>query len=434
MEPVQPDDDVVRIKLFNQDKEVVGECVFDRIDEDKVSGWKWWMANGYTMGRKTIDGISHTILMHRLIMDAKEGDIVDHINGEKSNNRRENLQFVTAQQNAQNKDKKPGCASKYYGVKHVEGLRKRPWIAMSAHVHLGFFATEEDAAYAYDCNAKRVYGTNARTNKIAKPIGYVPYAPRAPNNVIINGERAIGLTLLTRNKRIVYNLQMQFQGVRHKKQFTNLEEAKVEYLRLKTLRDNIVPEVVPEIKVEDIKRNADGVAVLVCGKTEALVDDDVYLQYFSAPRGINGQGYPRIMKDGKYQLLHRVVIEALENQTVDHIDQNRVNAQRENLRIVTDSLNAHHRTKKLNATSKYSGVRKQYNKFKVSMVKDGILYYGGSYLCEDLAGFAANQLGILLYGEDANHNDVDVQGYTFVNNRAVPIVDEEPLPKKQKIN
>lgn len=42
-------------------------------------------------------------LMHRLIMRAAVGTIIDHINGDGLDNRRENLRFVTAQENALNR-------------------------------------------------------------------------------------------------------------------------------------------------------------------------------------------------------------------------------------------------------------------------------------------------------------------------------------------
>ncbi len=42
------------------------------------------------------------IFFHRLVLNAKEGEIVDHINGDTLDNRRENLRFVTRSQNATN--------------------------------------------------------------------------------------------------------------------------------------------------------------------------------------------------------------------------------------------------------------------------------------------------------------------------------------------
>lgn len=54
----------------------------------------------------------------------------------------------------------------------------------------------------------------------------------------------------------------------------------------------------------------------------------------------------------------------------------------------------------------------------MSISKDGICYSGGTYENEDLAGFASEQLTKELYREDAHLNNVQLEGYVFVNRRA----------------
>jgi len=68
-----------------------------------LSKWKWctdtskYNRNGYAV--RTSGGYGS---MHRMIMKAPKGTIVDHINGDKLDNRKVNLRFVTASENALN--------------------------------------------------------------------------------------------------------------------------------------------------------------------------------------------------------------------------------------------------------------------------------------------------------------------------------------------
>lgn len=55
--------------------------------------------------------------MHRYILNAKKEDNqIDHINGNRLDNRKSNLHFVTRSQNIQNRNKLSGCTSEYIGV------------------------------------------------------------------------------------------------------------------------------------------------------------------------------------------------------------------------------------------------------------------------------------------------------------------------------
>lgn len=68
-----------------------------------------------------------TMLLHRYVMSAKEGMIVDHINCDKRDARRENLRFVTRSQNAANRVKSRSIisTSKYIGIYS----KRKKWVA-----------------------------------------------------------------------------------------------------------------------------------------------------------------------------------------------------------------------------------------------------------------------------------------------------------------
>jgi len=114
-----------------------------------------------------------TLMMHRIIMNADSKHIVDHIDGNGLNNKKENLRFVTKSQNAQNKRRKSKALSKYKCVRYEATEKnnlKKPWRAYikdpntNKRTTIGFFVTEEEAARAYDKKAIELFGTFAKLN------------------------------------------------------------------------------------------------------------------------------------------------------------------------------------------------------------------------------------------------------------------------------
>jgi hypothetical protein len=108
-----------------------------------------------------------TVAMHREIMNAPKGKLVDHRNSAPQDNRRENLRFATPAENVRNRRKTSSkTSSKYIGV-YRDKPRKR-WVAHLKHknkmIWLGRFDEETDAAKAYDAAAKKYFGEFARPN------------------------------------------------------------------------------------------------------------------------------------------------------------------------------------------------------------------------------------------------------------------------------
>jgi hypothetical protein len=105
------------------------------------------------------------VYLHRLITDAKDGAMVDHINGNKLDNRRENLRLVNTSINEQNK--------KPYGESNLKGVHFNKYAGKwqskitkdGKQGHLGYFDSSEDAARMYNFWALDLYGDNAYTNK-----------------------------------------------------------------------------------------------------------------------------------------------------------------------------------------------------------------------------------------------------------------------------
>ena len=122
-----------------------------------------------------------------------------------------------------------------------------------------------------------------------------------------------------------------------------------------------------------------------------------------------------IIWDKKAQYLHRWLfnLDKDDKRCVDHIDGNKLNCTRENLRLCTVSENMHNRSKigKNGITaSKYKGVvkHKSYpNKWVATCRKDNVVYRIGIYDTEKEAAIAYNNKVKELYNGFATLNIVD---------------------------
>lgn len=100
----------------------------------------------------------------RLIVDAPEGLVVDHINGNPLDNRRENLRLCTVKENNWNRRRRIGGSSRFKGVSRAGNRWKAIIWPNGSQKYLGSYADPEEAARAYDRAAAEEYGEFACLN------------------------------------------------------------------------------------------------------------------------------------------------------------------------------------------------------------------------------------------------------------------------------
>ena len=132
----------------------------------KHLGFKW---NG-TSPHVELNG--HPV--HKIILERKIGrkllptEVTDHKHGNTLDNRRSELRVATRQQNAQNRGMPSNNKCGYKGVHFVVNSGKPGYqaqIGAGGRLHtIGYFDTPEEAARAYDREARKHFGEFARPN------------------------------------------------------------------------------------------------------------------------------------------------------------------------------------------------------------------------------------------------------------------------------
>lgn len=164
--------DIAVIYLTNGGIAIVDADMYDALNQNR---WQRRPDGGVYRGA-IVDGEPTTIFMHRIVNATPEGVDTDHINGFRFDNRRSNLRNANKSTNAANstpRKRKPNSpwSGKYKGVYRRPDCNSKPWVARIGcrenGQHLGYFATQEQAAEAYNKAAISRFGEYAKLNIIS---------------------------------------------------------------------------------------------------------------------------------------------------------------------------------------------------------------------------------------------------------------------------
>ena len=161
---------------------VNGEGLFaicDDCDFALVNQFKWSLsAKGYVQARvparlMTKYNVKGIQLQRLLLWDSiKNNYLVDHINGDKLDNRRQNLRLVTMSQSNMNRKsinfkRRQDIFSKYKGVWWDRNKWRAAITVAGKKIYLGRFFDENEAALAYNKAALLYHGEFACLNRIS---------------------------------------------------------------------------------------------------------------------------------------------------------------------------------------------------------------------------------------------------------------------------
>lgn len=131
----------------------------DETDLPLLEGKKWFCLKTHKKeiyyARAIING--KPVSMHRYIMGAKNGEFIDHINGDGLDNRRSNLRFCTISENNRNKKKMKNNTSGFTGIT-FEANKWRVKVAKDCKdYNIGYFTEISDAILARNNAVKALH-------------------------------------------------------------------------------------------------------------------------------------------------------------------------------------------------------------------------------------------------------------------------------------
>lgn len=138
-------------------------AIVDKADYNWLTKIGSWHFDRYA--KRVVKG-KGVFYMHRLIVPHKNGQHIDHINGNKLDNRRSNLRAISPSENGHNRHV---SKNRYRGVSWDK--RRNKWKAVigfqNQRIDIGRFDSEKEAAIAYNTVAKQLFGEYTHLNDVS---------------------------------------------------------------------------------------------------------------------------------------------------------------------------------------------------------------------------------------------------------------------------
>jgi hypothetical protein len=153
-----------------------GKSAIVSVQDKYIMQYKWYFnaREKYAEHKKIREGKIKKIPMHREIVEVmlgrtlKKDEFIEHINGDKLDNRRENLLYPLTRAERSQRIASRRIPSGYIGVSYQE--KRKKWRAQitinSRKKTIGYYSNPEEAARAYNDAAKEYYKDKALLNKL----------------------------------------------------------------------------------------------------------------------------------------------------------------------------------------------------------------------------------------------------------------------------
>lgn len=329
-------------------------------DKTEVENKQIYFSDTYPYLRVDGKRISlHKFIANRMGLVTCQGEVIDHINGNKFDARRDNLRILNHSQNNQNRVMENKPASGFRGVyKCACGPR---WAARFGTTLIGYFATSEDGANAYDEYIIKFVHRDGQTN--------FEHSEAAKDEIVKSDFEVQATRKFDPEMKGIYwkedsqSYEVRVHGKNVGRMFKELDEAQKarddgykKYTEEKERKRLAVP----------VLLNENGQAIIpLTGKRGigqfCIVDDEMWHELAKSSWNLANTGYPQARINNELWCLHEYLMKDVERDkkvmVIDHINTNKLDNRLSNLRVVSRSENARNLSeetrKKLSDSQKY---------------------------------------------------------------------------------
>lgn len=142
-------------------------------------------------------------------------------------------------------------------------------------------------------------------------------------------------------------------------------------------------------------------------KGDLIILDEEDKPQYKKQRLCLTNGYPSFRRNNKIVYLHRAVMQAADDQFVDHADGNLLNCSRSNLRFVTKQQNNMNRAKNKSNKTGVKGVwfRKDIQKYAAAIEMNGKRKHIGVFQTIQAAKEARKAYAVSMFGKYVRNDD-----------------------------
>ena len=374
-------------------------------EDEYLTKYNWCYRSGYVIEVKTMKRIDSFIIKENFDSTIYA---VDHINRNKLDNRRDNLELVTHEMNNLNSLPHKDSTSIYKGVCFLTDRKK--YQAKFNNINLKNYDTEIDAAKIVDKQAVYMFGMSVYTNfqyTFQELLDMIKGPPPSENKVIkkTNNIDNIPKGITYSDRTGNYNVVKTFNKKTFRKTFTTLNEA-ITYLN-NLIKDN-EKQIIQSTSTPTINEN--NIYYIQIKDKQLYVDENDWQDILSKNIKLNDKGYPyfKNYETKKDILLNEYLYtkhngEIKTNLVIDHINNNILDVRLSNLCIINTS-NTYSNLNEEKEYPIYTNIRR--NPFIVN--NDPYIEYKYIMNCN-------KEITILLSPED----------YDIVNNNRYRIINKE---------
>jgi hypothetical protein len=394
------------ISLKNRKKEIIAYSKVSPEHFEEVNAFKWYKGGtGYVQSK-----INNKVwLLHRYIMieilknkTLTPKNPVDHIDGDPLNNCHDNLRIVTHSENSRNKNKKKGTSSKFIGVSREKDNWRVSIRLPNGTRPYAFYDTEIEAAHQYNLWITQHSIKHANRNDVEIPIDFTKWIPT--ENI---RDLPLGIYEIRDKYKVIISMNGKtiYIGT-----YLTLEEAIHSKVKADKDKESFFQN---KLFSRPILKNENGLCYFLVKDQLVFIDEEIYYDIIKYSWQINVNNYVTGEIDKKRFILSRYVMDYNGINYVDHINNNRLDNRKDNLRIVTPTQNAMNMCSQKNSSSKFIGVhyRKDNNKWRTRIKVNDKDINLGQYDTEIEAAKARDVATLKYFGVNGKMN--------FQNNRVL---------------